>query len=133
MTDAEITKALECHADIDIATCKVCAYDGVLRCGHQLCHDALDLISRQKAEIERLEAEIDKQYEQARADILGNMSDGGASCHWCISQHKSEAIKEFTERLEDEAYGNDLYDRSGCPVKAVTIADVENVKKRNGR
>ena len=61
----------------------------------------LDLIKRQKAEIERLEAEIDKQYEQARADILGNMADGGTSCHWCIDQHKAEAIKDFAERLKN--------------------------------
>ncbi len=66
----------------------------------QLKRNALDLIKRQKAEIERLNAEVEKQYEQAKADILGNMPDGGMSCHWCIEQHKAEAIKEFAERLK---------------------------------
>ena len=47
-----------------------------------ICNRAVDLINRKNAEIEELEAEIDKQYEQARADILGNMADGGTSCHW---------------------------------------------------
>jgi hypothetical protein len=57
-----------------------------------------------KAEIEELEAEIEKQYEQAEADILGNMADGGASCHWCIDQHESNARKEFAERLKGKMY-----------------------------
>ena len=57
-------------------------------------------IKELKAEIERLEAEIDKQYEQAKADILGNMADGGESCHWCIDEHRKNAIKEFAEKLK---------------------------------
>ena len=59
-----------------------------------------DFINRQKAEIEELEAEIEKQYEQAKADILGNMANGGTSCHWCIDQHRADAVKEFAERLK---------------------------------
>ena len=101
-------------------------YEGrteVVRQGYgQIIKDPSDLINRQKAEIERLKkeceahrntvieneqrflalnlelaSEIDKQYEQAKADILGNISDGGTSCHWCIAQHESEARKEFAE------------------------------------
>lgn len=64
---------------------------------------ANEIINRQKAEIDRLEGEIDKQYEQAKADILGNMADGGTSCHWCIEQHKAEAVKEFVEQLYKKA------------------------------
>ena len=66
--------------------------------------DKLDGFDRQKAEIERLESEIDKQYEQAEANILANMADGGTSCHWCIDKHRAEAIKEFAERLKEKAY-----------------------------
>ena len=61
--------------------------------------NAIAFIKELTEEIERLEAEIDKQYEQAKADILGNMSDGGTSCHWCIDGHRTAAIKEFAERL----------------------------------
>jgi hypothetical protein len=64
--------------------------------------DALDLINRQQAEIEELESEVDRQYEQAEADILGNLPQGGASCHWCIDKHKSYARKELAERLKQE-------------------------------
>lgn len=42
---------------------------------------ALELIKDLQEENASLEAEVDKQYEQAKADILGNMSDGGTSCH----------------------------------------------------
>lgn len=56
-------------------------------------------LNEQKAEIEELNEEIDRQYEQAKADILGNMADGGTSCHWCIEQHKAEAVKGFAENL----------------------------------
>ena len=62
---------------------------------------ASDLINRKEAEIERLETEYESVYEQAKADILGNMADGGTSCHWCIEQHKAEAIKEFAERFTE--------------------------------
>ena len=59
-----------------------------------------DFINRQKAEIERLEAEYEKVYEQAEANILGNMADGGTSCHWCIDKHRANAIKEFAYKLK---------------------------------
>ena len=62
--------------------------------------DIYDLINHLQAENEELEKEIDQQYEQAQADILGNIADGGTSCHWCIAQHKAEAYKEFAERLK---------------------------------
>ena len=67
--------------------------------------DAIDLINRQKAEIERLHS-----FETYR---------------YC----RKNAIKEFAERLKEEACGNDLFDRSGFYVKAVTIEDIDNVKK----
>lgn len=122
MTDNDIIKALECCIDADGARCDECPYD--VCCTHAestMLNDALALINCQKAEIERLKgnlkfvrgtverskAEIEKQYEQARADILANMADGGTSCHWCIDQHKAEAIKEFAERLKEKAQSNE--------------------------
>jgi hypothetical protein len=63
--------------------------------------DIDNLINRQKAEIEELESEIDRQYEQAEADILGNLPHGGASCHWCIDKHKAYAFKKFADRLQE--------------------------------
>jgi hypothetical protein len=28
------------------------------------------------------------------------MANGGASCHWCIAEHKKNAVKDFAERLK---------------------------------
>ena len=53
-----------------------------------------------RKELEDLQAEVDKQYEQAKADILGNMADGGVSCHWCIAEHEKIAVRKFAERLK---------------------------------
>lgn len=54
----------------------------------------IDVITQQKEDIQDLELQIDNQYEQAKSDILGNMADGGTSCHWCIENHISEALKK---------------------------------------
>lgn len=104
MTDNDIVKTLESIASESIGDCKRdCAfYDGKVHyCAGVVAKHSLDLINRQKAEIAELEAEIDKQYEQAKADILGNMSNGGTSCHWCIDKHRTEAVKEFAEMLKN--------------------------------
>lgn len=52
MTNKEIIKALECHTS---QRCADCPYDkGLLEpCIGQVMKDALDLINRQKAEIEK--------------------------------------------------------------------------------
>ena len=115
MTDNEIIKALECCRDNDnnlnMEKCfEECPYDG--ECAGKFMQGALSLINRQKEEIKELESEIDKQYEQAKADILGNMADGGTSCRWCIAERKAEALYAFAQRLHDEAY-------KGCSGRAL--------------
>ena len=96
MTDNEIIKGLEIelyHADYN-------DLDYANAVSVSLLKNAYTLINRQQAEIEELNAEIDKQYEQAVVDIKGNLADGGVSCHWCIEQNKAEAIRYFAERLK---------------------------------
>ena len=66
MTDNEIIKALECSPLNDIGGCRKI--------------DALDLINRQKAEIEELRADNNYLFET-------------------MPHMKAEAIKEFAERL----------------------------------
>ena len=108
MTDAEIIKALECCCDTKEIVCtdKCPLYDCDCDCWSVMKHDVLDLINRQKAEIERLNKEIsisqhllsdawrnieiqDKFYKTARAD----------------------AIKEFVKRLKGtDGYNNHIFD-----------------------
>lgn len=86
-----------------------------------------DEIERLKAEYAELEAEIDKQYEQARADILGNMADGGASCHWCIDGHRKNAIKDFAERLKEKAYTAEHEWSQWAPNEHPLVVEVDDI------
>ena len=129
-TDEEVIKALECcskpycnNNDCPLHEHTINTKD----CITKLSTNALDLINRQKAEIEELEAEIDKQYEQARADILGNMADGGTSCHWCIEQHQAKAIKEFAKRLKCHSYQSVGDNGYISPCREVSVEDIDNI------
>ena len=92
MTDNEIIKALECCSDDEPKFCSVCPYylqdkDNDY-CREDMNKDALSIINRQKAEIERLE-DLGKCYYTSLQQIA-------KSNH----EIKAEAIKEFAERLK---------------------------------
>ena len=113
MTDNEFIKALECCAKGD---CSMCPLNyGSPTCIKTLVTNALDLINRQKAEIERL-----REYEEIRPIGCPNCSRGNFSnskyCSHCGTQLqgkkndiRAEAIKEFAERLKKhfETYADD--------------------------
>lgn len=87
-TDEEIKKALECCAK-DPRTCAECplCVTSTEPCNVTLASNALDLINRQQAEIERLTVNMNAfglgmKREAERADTA-----------------RAEAIKEFAERL----------------------------------
>ena len=69
MTDNEIIKALECCKTGD--DCKGCPYyaNGRYTCGEHFNEDVLDLINRQKAEIERLQNALFKQEDSMQMII----------------------------------------------------------------
>ena len=86
-TDEEVIKALEICAINTVSREGYFTYQGIpLR---YLCEDALDLINRQRAEIERLEKH---NTEYARK----HYQDG-----------RAEAIKEFADRLCEGRVSND--------------------------
>ena len=95
MTDNEIIKALECCSEVygwclpeNRAKCPLYGYNGEDEfCDKHLSKSALGIIKRQKAEIERL------QKANESFSCLGKM----------YSEIKSEARKEFAERLKKEA------------------------------
>ena len=83
MTDNEIIKALECCiGDTDGKDCFGCPLYEIDDCQAHLNLAALDLINRQKSEIERLRYNLEAVLDE-RAD-------------------HSEAIKEFAERLKEK-------------------------------
>ena len=107
MTDNEIIKALECCTKTefisDCAKCEMFAFD----CKDILIENAIDLINRQKAEVERLEDKIfvlenDLEKAENLIDALGNDIDIKLNYIYDLEEKietvESEAIKEFCEK-----------------------------------
>ena len=101
MTDNEIIKALECCSTESV--CDNCPYGGGCinqnNNTHFMAKDALALINRQKAEIERLEFD---------------------NVHWNDWEVKCRAINEFAEKLpEIIPHFDDGHTTMECVVRAV--------------
>ena len=97
MSDEDIKKELEQHIRIanyvDLIFCNCVSVD--------LLQKTIDCINRQQAEIERLQSAVQewvdgKCLSQKHLLMIGNLQNE-------IEQAKSEAIKEFAERLKKEA------------------------------
>jgi hypothetical protein len=99
MTDNEIIKALESIASASIGDCqRDCAfYDGKVHfCGGIVAKHSLDIINRQKAEIERLRTATEEAIAcYNRMESLYRIK--------CVELKvaKAEAIKEFAERVRE--------------------------------
>jgi hypothetical protein len=127
MTDNEIIKALEdCWVN---GTCEHCSMKKDSKCKSILRQTALDLINRQKAEIKELDEKnvitfslIGYQKTEIERIILEANEE-------YKNRIRAEAITEFEERLEEEAYGNDLYDRNSYGVYAVTVEEIRQIAK----
>lgn len=98
MTDNEIIKALGCCGEIDRLFCDGCTYKSENDCVVALARDALDLINRQKAEIESKNRQIGELVSFQR---------------FC----ERKAIKEFAEKLKDRV--------SCIPQHHFTLAEVQ--------
>ena len=133
MTDNEIIKALECCANN--GDCKECAINphkgNYGYCTSLAIKQALDLINRQKAEIERKEKELvafskwNKDYEaeiyELRKSLLSkeNLEESFSKSvkqfdkklAKTVKLERAEAVKEFAERLKDYYTKKKIYDR----------------------
>lgn len=81
MNDNDIKKALECCKRACVNRCEGCSYRERLMCALDLRKDALDLINRQQAEIERYKGVI---------KLLEND----------VQTAKVEAVKAFVKKFE---------------------------------
>ena len=105
MTDNEIIKALECCKKAKInQDCVVlkCPFSTEYGCNiglENLRNEALDLINRQKAEIERLNIE---------SETLATQLKGAYEQIHKLNMAKSEAMKEFAEELEYFVLNEDI-------------------------
>ena len=124
MTDNEIIKSLECCVEGTSESCLSC----VLRltpypaCKTLVEKHTLDLIKRQKAEIERLEEDNEalNSAVSSALDIVNSNYQNG----------RLEAIKEFMDRLEKKIFPMSMFDNGnyGINAKAVKVA-IESIKK----
>ena len=111
MTDNEIIKAMQCVIGNDVK-CSECTYQKVLpfpSCRRMCAKNALDLINRQKAENEKLKQE----NEFFRKTIIENAQRALEVTVEEIEKAKSEAIKEFGERLKQNE------GRRGVPIGTI--------------
>ena len=133
LTDEQIIKALECcisHKG-NVACKSGCPFHEQELCiedGDALLKHSLNLINRQKAEIEKLNVELvgmrgacesyKMHYDNARAEIerlkaeIRNTDNILNSLDRPLVEVKAEVIKEFAERLKKEAYIDDYFDLS---------------------
>ena len=119
MTDNEIIKALECCIKCD--ACENCPYfirRQRFECGEHFNKDVLDLINRQKEEIERLR--------EALAKSNGCLEEGIALAKQTpdmVISAITEAVREFAERLKKTANGR-MYRKD-----VVYIDEIDNLVK----
>lgn len=124
-TDEQIKAAMSLCTDAK-QPCKDCLLcdvgDSIDVCRHKLLCDALDLINRKEAEIERLEK---------RNEMLSNTRDSVLITHAReLRRAKSEAIKEFADRLKEKASPYPYY-QYGL-IDAVSVEDIDNLVKMVG-
>ena len=98
MTDKDIIKALECCKNLqDCECCPNQPYDvkkGTMACLCQVISNSIDLINRQKAEIEKSNNTI-----KMLNNINNDMLDRQPKLLECAEKRVKQAIKEFAERL----------------------------------
>ena len=122
-TDAEIRKALECCASYDCTACPL--YSPTINCVIVLPEKALELVDRQRAEIERLNKEVDR-LSQCVLYHDGIVSDLEKD----VFNAKAEAIKEFAERLVAMYENDKTYDRPNAHTLVVTVfRNIDNLVK----
>lgn len=101
MTDEEIIKALECCCGTAHDSCRNCPYDDI-GCEDKLEKDALDLINRQKAEIEKLSNCVVMQENLIQEQVLAG--ERIAKMIIADGEIKAEAIKEFMAKAKCFGY-----------------------------
>lgn len=136
-TDEEIIKALMCHfneeLDEEPFQCVDCPLynDTSPSCTEALKSYALDLINRQKAEIDKLKSKHGKLCEYAEKKEF-ELAEINADISWfreakfsrlapAIKEIKVEACKEFAEKLKEERWDAE------CRVGYVQVVDVGSI------
>lgn len=145
MTDNEIIRALECcQGNADCANCPYYE-NNHYQCGNNFNKDVLDLINRQKAEIEalqkdkkQLESDIiiaNNNYEhiksiwendyQKLSQVIAKWKDKYKRLVIQEEDIKAEAVKEFAERLKEYVEPYDV--TTGYKIIIVNAVEEETI------
>ena len=135
MTDNEIIKALECCNGYDCETCRALKYCDYMHPG-ALARASLDLINRQKEKIKEFDEKLVIRrglidYQKAEIEQWKEEANKYQNL-WCIAvddieKVKSEAIKEFAERLKENCYT--YSDICGYQSTVVDVNHINNLVK----
>ena len=107
MADEQVIKAMEYCATDDGDDCFQCPYGNIVYtpgnggCVNRCRKDALDLINRQKSEVENLEKQMDWLTGYNK-----NLMDANTALSEEILEAKAEAYKDFVNRLKNS---NEFY------------------------
>ena len=123
MTDNEIIKLLECCKK---SQCSKCYYSKECD-GYTQVNYALDLITRQQEEIERLESANDEKFRQW--DMLAEKTKQQYANLYEEAKDilKSESYKEFAEKLKEKSYKT--IRNYGLTKDVVEVCDIDNLVK----
>lgn len=131
----DIIKALECCYTLS-SDCLSCPFIEDNKSCASISLMAFALIKELMQEIKDLEADYDRVYEQAEADIHGNMADGGMSCHWCMEKTKADTAKRmqklFGERLDITVCGYSTDEVVSDVLETLDRVAEEILKEKNG-
>jgi hypothetical protein len=124
MTDNEIIKALECCLK-NLCHCRECPrfQRGVDDCHVTLYNDVLDLINRQKTEIERFEKENREQFSKWMRLDKRTKERYAELCEEAKGVVRAEAIKEFAARLKAAKFKHKNFG------ELVYVDDIDNLVK----
>ena len=116
MTDEQIIKALECCYRKGGTPCRDCPFNKFEDCNDVLMADyVFNLIKRQQEEIDNLREHLKRVCAERDARICTN------------NFIKSEAVKEFAERLKEKSFKT--IRNYGLTKDVVEVCDIDNIVK----
>lgn len=129
MTDEQIIKALEyCSTDVRESTCPKCAFYKKHRCSTLMLNAVSAIINRQKVVIESLKRVIGEQ-EKEIIKLQKRIIFWREDLNYHPEKIKSEAIKEFAERLKRTSTGLEIGDDKKFKMTVVSTVAIDNLVK----
>lgn len=131
MTDEQIIKALECcSTDVQENPCPKCAFYNKHRCSTLMLNAASDIINRQKVKIKSLKQIINEQDKEV-LKLQNRIIFWRKDLNYQPEKIKSEAIKEFAERLDEMIYAThgNIVDVDGIVLLSYIDDDINKLVK----